>query len=85
MKKAVCVGVLCFVLTACGSNAVKEDPEKLGFIMVSKGKASGLSRLFGANIDYCKATQYNLQGVAFTGDIEYEGDTCTVNITAANE
>lgn len=72
-------------LSGCGGNAVREDPERMGFIMVSKGNASGIVRMFGGGVDYCKATQYNLEGIAFTGEIVYEEDTCRVEITASDQ
>lgn len=74
-----------FLLTGCGTTATQEDPERMGFIMVSQGQASGVAKLVGAGVNYCKATQYNMQGVAFTGDIVYEGDSCRVSITAADK
>lgn len=84
MRYAVTALVLA-MLAGCVGTATPDQQERLGYIMVSKGKASGVARLFGAGVDYCKATQYNLKGVAFTGDIVYEADTCRVEITASDQ
>lgn len=82
---ALAVVLLMSSLVGCGSTASREDPEAMSYILVSKGRASGVAKLFGAGVDYCKATAYNLRDVAFTGDIVYEADTCTVNITASDQ
>lgn len=69
-------------LTGCGITASRENPEKTGYVMVSKGEASVIYRAFVGGVDYCKATQHNLSGVAFVGSITYEGDKCTVQVEA---
>ena len=81
------IGVLTFctiavLLTGCGTTG--QNPEA-GYFMVSKGNASGVVRLFGGGVDYCKVTQSNLDGVTFTGQIVYDGKTCTVEATASDE
>jgi len=77
--KRIFCGILLAGLTACGTTGSDS------FFMVSKGEASGMARLFGAGVDFCKVTQSNLQGVTFTGDIQYDGETCTINVTASDE
>lgn len=62
--------------------ASTDNPEKTSFFMVSKGKASSLYQWVAGDIDYCKVTQHNLKGVQFTGEIQYDGDTCTVEVAA---
>lgn len=87
-KTATLLVLLMFLfvmLAGCGGQAIRENPEKLGFIMVSRGKASGVAGLFGGGTDYCKATQYNLSGVAFVGEIVYDGDSCRVEVSASDE
>lgn len=72
-------------LSGCGSIASYDNPEKTGYVMVSKGEASLLYRAFVGGVDYCKATQHNLDGVEFTGEIVYEGDSCRVEIVASDK
>lgn len=72
-------------LAACGTIAGYESPEKTGYVMVSKGEASLVYRALVGGVDYCKATQHNLDGVAFIGSIVYEGDKCTVQVEAENK
>jgi len=74
--------LLIVLLTGCGVTASRDFPERTGYVMVSKGEASFIYRAFVGGVDYCKATQHNLSGVAFVGSITYEGDTCTVQVEA---
>ena len=78
MKQVLALLVL-LTLTACGTTS---EQNQTSFFMVSKGEASGMARLFGAGVDFCKVTQSNLQGVNFVGEISYDGENCTINVTA---
>lgn len=69
-------------LSACGTTASTDRPEKTSFFMVSQGKASSLYRWVAGEVDYCKVTQHNLAALEFTGEIEYTADGCTVTVTA---
>jgi len=72
------------LLTGCGISSTRDFPERTGYMMVSKGQASLLYRAFVGGVDYCKATQHNLEGVEFVGSITYDGDKCTVQVEAEN-
>jgi uncharacterized protein YceK len=76
---------LMLLVTGCGITASRENPDKTGYVMVSKGEASVLYKAFVGGVDYCKATQHNLGGVTFVGSIVYEGDKCTVNVEAEDK
>lgn len=71
-------------LTGCGVTASRDFPERTGYVMVSKGEASFIYRAFVGGVDYCKATQHNLEGVDFVGEIEYDGEKCRVIVQAEN-
>lgn len=73
------------LLSACGTTGLVGNQETLGYIMVSKGKASGAASLLGVGADYCKVTQSNLQGVSFTGSIVYGEESCRVEVTASDK
>ena len=77
--KRISCGILLAGLTACGTTS---EQNQTSYFMVSKGKASGMARMFGAGVDFCKVTQSNLQGVNFVGEISYDGENCTINVTA---
>jgi len=78
MKQVLALLVL-LTLTACGTTS---EQNHTSYFMVSKGEASGMARMFGAGVDFCKVTQSNLQGVNFVGEISYDGENCTINVTA---
>ena len=73
---------LIILLAGCGTTASNKTPGKTSFFMVSKGNASSLYQMIAGGVDYCKVTQHNLQGVQFTGEIKYDGETCAVEVTA---
>lgn len=75
---------LCLAIAGCGVTASRDFPERTGYVMVSKGEASLIYRAFVGGVDYCKATQHNLEGVEFIGSITYDGDKCTVQVEAEN-
>lgn len=75
--------LLCFfVLTGCGTTGLNSESGKTGYILVSEGKAGFVQRIFGADVHYCKATQHNMTGVVFVGEITFTEETCRVGITA---
>lgn len=74
------VALILFTLAACGTSPA--DTSKTSYFMVSKGEASGVVKMFGGGVDYCKITQSNLGGVNFVGEIVYDGENCTINVTA---
>jgi uncharacterized lipoprotein YehR (DUF1307 family) len=76
--------LIAVLLTGCGISSTRDFPERTGYMMVSKGQASLLYRAFVGGVDYCKATQHNLEGVEFVGSITYDGDKCTVQVEAEN-
>ena len=82
MYQKICTITLAMLLTACGTVGSFENPEETGYVMVSKGNASLLYSIFAGKVDYCKATQHNLKGVEFVGEIEYDGDNCRVIVQA---
>jgi len=70
-------------LGGCGTTRAHYD-EELGYIMVSRGQAGVLS-WFTGGASYCKATQSNLQGVRFQGELIYEGDTCRISVVGGDD
>lgn len=66
-------------LIGCGT--VQPD-NRTSYFMVSKGNASGVVKLFGGGVDFCKVTQSNLEGVNFVGEIKYDGENCTIEVAA---
>lgn len=76
--------IISALLVGCGTTASTEFPERTSYIMVSKGEASLVYKALVGGVDYCKATQHNLEGVEFVGSIEYDGETCTVLLEAEN-
>lgn len=88
MKHIICMalGLLLLVVSGCGTTGLsRTNQQELGYIMVSKGKASGAAKLIGGGADFCKATQYNLDGIKFAGAIVYAEDTCRVEITSTDQ
>jgi hypothetical protein len=70
-------------LAGCATQGV--ETEDTGYLMISKGQASALARFVGGGVDYCKATQHNLQGIEFTGGLVFDGSTCRIEITGAGD
>lgn len=68
------------LLAGCATGSGQES-----YFLISKGGAGAVARLFTGGVEYCKVTQGNLQGVAFTADVEFDGENCKVSATAANE
>lgn len=69
-------------VTGCGTTRAHYD-EELGYIMVSRGQAGIISWITGG-ASYCKATQSNLQGVRFQGELIYEGDSCRIAVVGGD-
>lgn len=76
--------LLFLLLSGCGVTAGASSPEKTSYFMVSKGNASLLYKAIVGGIDYCKVTQHNWGGVSFTGEIQYDGEVCTVEVAAGD-
>lgn len=36
-------------------------------------------------VDYCKVTQHGLKSVVFTADVNFDGENCVVQATAADK
>lgn len=79
------LAVILALLTGCSTNAAFRSPEKAGYFMISTGEASLVYKALVGGVEYCKASQHNLQGVEFTGDIEFDGETCKVTVTAGSD
>jgi len=77
------VALLLLFLAGCGTTRAHYD-EELGYIMVSRGEAGVLS-WFTGGASYCKATQSNLQGVRFQGELIYEGDSCRIAVVGGDD
>jgi hypothetical protein len=71
--------LLTLLLAGCATSG---DNPREAYFMVSKGEASLLYRAFVGGIDYCKVTQYNLGNTEFIAEVQYDGETCTVEATA---
>lgn len=75
---------LLLLLTGCSTNAAFKTPERAGYFLVSMGEASLVYKALVGGVEYCKLSQHNLQGVKFTGEIEFDGETCVVTIVAGD-
>lgn len=74
--------ILLLLLTGCSTNAAFKTPEKAGYFMVSTGEASLIYKAIVGGVSYCKASQHNLQGMPFYGEIEFDGETCKIKVAA---